>query len=127
MKTRKQDAPGRKPAIGNRQAQHSAVSGKQEPEARPEKGKRTRQGKFALKDLNYPDQRVVRFPMVQGKKTDAVELLTSAHLHCITLEFADQTALSFMIEPAFTFSAAYEYLQKGKPKAKMWPEIKSRG
>jgi hypothetical protein len=31
-----------------------------------------------------------------------------------------------MIEPAFTFTAAYEYLEKGKPRAKMWPEIKSR-
>jgi hypothetical protein len=108
-------------------SQHSAVSEKQEPEATPEKRKRTRQGKFTLKDLDYPDQRVVRFPMVQGKKTDAVELLTSANLHCITVEFADRTSLSFMIEPAFTFTAAYEYLEKGKPRAKLWPEIKSRG
>jgi hypothetical protein len=107
-------------------SQPSAVSEKQEPEATPEKRKRIRQGKFTLKDLDYPDQRVVRFPMVQGKKTDGVELLTSANLHCITVEFADQTSLSFMIEPAFTFTAAYEYLEKGKPRAKMWPEIKSR-
>jgi hypothetical protein len=115
-----------KPGQAPGQAQHSAVSEKQEPEAAPEKRKRTRQGKFTLKDLDYPDQRVVRFPMVQGKKTDAVELLTSANLHYITVEFADRTSLSFMIEPAFTFTAAYEYLEKGKPRAKMWPEIKSR-
>jgi hypothetical protein len=108
------------------QSQHSADSEKQEPTATSEKRKRTRQGKFTLKDLNYPDQRVVRFPMVQGKRTDAVELLTSTNLHCITVEFADRTSLSFMIEPAFTFTAAYEYLEKGKPRAKMWEEIKSR-
>jgi hypothetical protein len=107
--------------------QRSAVGEKQEPEATPEKRKRTRQGKFTLKDLSYPDQRVVRFPMVQGKETDTVELLTSKHLHYITVEFADRTSLSFMIEPAFTFTAAYEYLEKGKPRAKMWEEIKSRG
>jgi hypothetical protein len=106
-------------------AQRSAVGEKQEPEATPKKRKRTRQGKFTLKDLDYPDQRVVRFPMVQGKKTDGVELLTSANLHYITVEFADQASLSFMIEPAFTFTAAYEYLEKGKPRAKMWEEIKS--
>jgi hypothetical protein len=91
-----------------------------------EKRKRSRRGKFTLKDLNYPDQRVVRFPMVEGKKTDGVEPLTSANLHCITVEFSDRTSLSFMIEPAFTFTAAYEYLEKGKPRARMWEEIKSR-
>ncbi len=98
----------------------------QETPSEPEKPKRRRQGKFTLKDLNYPDQRVVRFPMAVGKKTEMVELLTSANLHYITVEFADRTSLSFMIEPAFTFSAAYEYLEKGKPRAKLWPEIQSR-
>ncbi len=64
--------------------------------------------------------------MVVGKKTEMVELLTSPNLHYLTVEFADRTSLSFMIEPAFTFTAAYEYLEKGKPRAKLWPEIQSR-
>ncbi len=117
----------RKPAISNSQlAVGKTNTETQEPPAEPPKPKRRRQGKFTLKDLNYPDQRVVRFPMAVGKKTEMIELLTSANLHYITVEFADRTSLSFMIEPAFTFSAVYEYLEKGKPRAKLWPEIKSR-
>ncbi len=79
MKTRKQEAPStqRRKALGNWRdkeavsgkalsSQHSAVRGSlktspaQRPEE-PEKPKRRRQGKFTLKDLNYPDQRVGGF------------------------------------------------------------------
>ncbi len=123
LSAKKQSAFSRKEAV---RTQQSAVSQSEKPAVEHEKPKRRRQGKFTLKDLNYPDQRVVRFPMAVGKKTDGVELLTSANLHCLTVEFADRTSLSFMIEPAFTFTAAYEYLEKGKPRAKLWPEIKSR-
>ncbi len=121
----------RKPTIGNwplaiSKSKPETKTRAQEPPTEPDRPKRRRQGKFTLKDLNYPDQRVVRFPMAVGKKTEMIELLTSANLHYITVEFADRTSLSFMIEPAFTFSAGYEYLEKGKPRAKLWPEIRSR-
>ncbi len=95
------------------------------PEQNTEKRRRTRQGKFTLKDLTYPDQRVVRFPIAQGKRTESIELFTSAQQHHIAVEFADRTSLSFLIEPTFTFTAAYEYFKKGKPRTKLWPEIKA--
>ncbi len=105
MKTCTKEA--RKPALGSLR-ERSAVSNwqlavskskfKPDPKseslplpAEAQKPKRRRRGKFTLKDLNYPDQRVVRFPMAAGKKTEAVELLTSANSHCITVEFADRT------------------------------------
>ncbi len=121
----------KKPALSNWQLAASKSRFKPDPkteppQTEPSKPRKRRQVKFALKDLNYPDQRVVRFPMAVGKKTEMVELLTSANLHYLTVEFADRTSLSFMIEPAFTFTAAYEYLEKGKPRAKLWPEIQSR-
>jgi hypothetical protein len=97
------------------------------PETKTEERKRLRKGKYTLQDLRYPDQRVVRFPQVQGKTTEAVELLTSSGYHHITVEFQDKTSLSFAIEPDFTFRAAYEYVRRGKPHAKLWPEIKSHG
>jgi hypothetical protein len=91
----------------------------------PAKRKRGRQGKFTLKDLTYPDQRSVRFPVVHGKKTESVELFTSPHCHYLSVEFTDRTSLSFLIEPRFSFMASYEYFKKGKPRAKLWPEIPS--
>jgi hypothetical protein len=107
--------------------QQTSVGTQPNPETKAEERKRLRKGKYTLQDLRYPDQRVVRFPQVQGKTTEAVELLTSAGYHHITVEFQDKTSLSFAIEPDFTFKAAYEYVKKGKPHAKLWPEIRSRG
>jgi hypothetical protein len=107
--------------------QQSATSNqqKQDPEPKTTERKRLRKGNYTLQDLRYPDQRVVRFPQVQGKTTEAVELLTSAGYHHITVEFQDMTSLSIAIEPDFTFKAAYEYVKRGKPHAKLWPEIRS--
>jgi hypothetical protein len=89
------------------------------------KPKKLRQGKYTLKDLTYPDQRVVRFPIVGGKTTETIELLTSTKFHYVTVAFTDKTSLSIAIEPAFNFKAAYEYVKRGKPHAKLWPEIRS--
>jgi hypothetical protein len=86
-----------------------------------------RRGKYALKDLRWPDQGVVRFPHVQGKTAESIELLSSAQYHHITVEFADKTSLSFAIEPRFVVKAAYEFSRKGKPAAKLWPDIGSHG
>jgi hypothetical protein len=113
MKTR------RKAALGSQQ---SAVS--QDPKTNP---KQPRRGKVELKDLRWPDQRVVRFPHVRGKTAESIELLSSAQYHHITVEFADKTSLSFAIEPRFVVKTAYEFFRKGKPAAKLWPDIGSHG
>jgi hypothetical protein len=116
MKTRKKSS------------QHSAVSTQPKTEGKRQEThpNKPRRGKYELQELTWPDQRVVRFPHVQGKTAESIELLSSARYHHITVEFADKTSLSFAIEPRFVVKAAYEFLRKGEPCAKLWPDIGSQ-
>jgi hypothetical protein len=78
-----------------------------------------------VKDLTFPDQRIVQFPQVKGRIAEKIELLTSPGWHAITVEFQDKTALSFALAPGFAVKAAYEERKTGKPRVKQWPEIRS--
>lgn len=115
-----------KPHTGTLSTQQSAISQGVEPKAKAGlKNRKPRPKKLALKELAYPDQRVVQFPQVQGKTAEKIEVLTSPGFHAITLAFRDKSALTLAIEPGFTLKAAYEYRRRGKSYTRLWPEIGS--
>jgi hypothetical protein len=53
-------------------------------------------------------QRVVRFPVAEGKEARAVQFITNADSHLVYIEFADESLLCFAIEPRLMVRAGYE-------------------
>lgn len=89
------------------------------------RAKPRKRSKWTLTDQTTPGQRKVLFPQVRGKIAKRVVVLTTAEYHHISVEFEDETAFYFVIEPGFTVKAGCEYVKNDKLYAKVWPEIQS--
>jgi hypothetical protein len=92
---------------------------------KPRKPGKSRKAPYTLKQERSYGYRALSFPEVKGKKTEKVELVTSADYHAVTVEFADKTAVGFELMPGFTIQAHYDDLKADSGPAKTWPEIKS--
>jgi len=75
-----------------------------------------------------PYVRLVEFRQARGKTVERVELNTDPDFRCISIRFQDNTDLTFVIDPAFTFRAGYHRWKDGNQKVlKRWPPLRSVG
>jgi hypothetical protein len=71
-------------------------------------------------------RKVVEFPQVQGRIVDKIEFSTDFGYHSITIDFKDQTSLSFVIDPSFLLEGRFLDISSGDERVrKRWPPVQS--
>ena len=81
----------------------------------------------ALKRTRSPKRhtRLLRFPEVQGKSVEAVEV--DPDVTAITIHFQDKTALSFDLDPVLLVFPELGSLKTGNWRSrKKWPALRSK-
>lgn len=75
----------------------------------------------------FADRRFVQFRETQGKRVEAVELLTAPDYHTISVNFRDKTCLHFSIETGFNVRTDYSDWKTGEQRVlRKWPMIRSQ-
>lgn len=79
----------------------------------------------ALIERKGPYRNLIEIPGMKGRTLERVEIYTATGHHSLTLDFADQTSLSLLLDPCFFISAELSDISSGNERTlKRWPTIK---